>query len=118
MTTGEFYLWMSLPLLLATTMMILYNFANGLPEAVVTQSTVDNTYVYISCLPGTVSWGNWLVGIFIGIMFAFIAASTAILLLTMNLVTPYKESTFLLLIVHNYYICSYLIFDSALILLC
>jgi len=100
MTTIEFYICMSIPLILATILMILYIIGKGLPQAVVTQSTVDNTYVYISCLPGTTSWGNWLVGIFIGINLAFIAACTAVLLLTMNLVTPYKESTFLLLIVH------------------
>lgn len=100
MTTLEFYAWMSIPLILATICMILYIIGNGIPQAVVTQSTVDNTYVYISCLPGSVSWGNWLVGIFIFLMFDFIVLSTAILLLTMNLITPYKESTFLLLIVH------------------
>lgn len=100
MTTLEFYAWMSIPLLLATVVMILYIVGKGIPQAVVTQSTVDNTYVYISCLPGTKSWGNWLVGIFIFLMFDFIIVSTAILLLTMNLITPYKESTFLLLIVH------------------
>jgi len=98
MTTLEFYFWLSIPLVLALVCMVLYIIGKGLPQAVVTQSTVDNTYVYISCLPGTVSWGNWLVGIFIGIMFIFVIVSTTILLLTLDLITPYKESTFLLLI--------------------
>lgn len=100
MTTLEFYLCLTLPLLLSVAIMALYNFGKGIPQAVVTQSTVDNTYVYISCLPGTKDWGTTLVAIFIGVMVAFIAACTAVLLLCLNLVTPYKESTFLLLIVH------------------
>ncbi len=101
MTTLEFFFWASIPFAFAVVLSVLYNFGNGTPEAVVTQSTVDNTYVYISCLPGTESWGNWIVGIFMFIMLMFILASTAILLLTLDIVAPYKEHDFLLLIVSH-----------------
>lgn len=78
----------------------LYIFGGGeLPQAVVQQSTSDNTYVYIACVPKSTDYNNFIVAIFIAYNELIILICATILLLSRNLKTAYNESEFLFLAV-------------------
>jgi hypothetical protein len=105
LTTTEFLLWWALPVLIDTGLAVAYIVGKGLPTAQITQSVVDNTYVYISCVPGTKSYGVLIVTIFLIFNGLLMIVCAVLLFFSRPLITPYNEGTFLFLVVQESILC-------------
>jgi hypothetical protein len=105
--TPELLLVVGVVLIPDVVLILLYLFGGGeLPQATVTQSNVDNTYVFITCTPKSLSYNDLIVGIFIGYNLFVILISTIVLLMSRHLQTAYKEAEFMFLILLDILILS------------
>lgn len=101
--TAELFIVLGLVMLLPIALMIFYIFSGGEPpQATVTQSTVDNTYVFIACAPRTQSSKQLLRDIYIGYMLLLGLIAAIFLLLSRSLTTAYSEAEFLFLILIDF----------------
>lgn len=103
MTTKEFLIWWSIPVILDIGLALFYIIGpDGLPTATITQSVVDNTYIYITCVPGTKDRGTNIVVAYLLVNGIFTICNAVALFFSRNLLTPFKEGSFLFLIVPEF----------------
>lgn len=80
-------------------LIIAYVIGSGqLPRPVITQSNVDNTYLFIQCTPKSVTYSNIVVAIYLIYNGILVILCTIVLLLSRHLQTAYNEAFFLFLI--------------------
>ena len=79
---------------------IIYILPSGLPDRIVTQSSSDTTYLYITCSTDDPSYGETIVYIYLGYNLIMILIALMLMLMARALTTPYKEGNFLLFVVH------------------
>lgn len=101
MGTVELLFVVGLVLLPALIIALYYILWGGVPQATITQSSVDNTYLFISCVPADSSDKSIARDIFIGYVLFLIILSTVLLLLSRKLQTVYSEAEYLFLIVNQ-----------------
>ena len=108
----EFLLVMGLALIIPVALIIGFMFLSGsIPSVSIAQSSVDNTYVFISCSPLANEDGKQTVrDIFIAILILFVLLSAICLILARNLQTAYDEAEYLFLIVPHHPLRSSLTF--------
>lgn len=103
MTQMEFFGVVAIIMAIDGILAIIYIIGSGsLPQAKVVQSTSDNTYVYIACVPNTKSYGTWVVGSFMVVNAILMLANAFVLFLGRSLETAYKEADFLFLAVLDF----------------
>lgn len=88
-------------------LLFLYLFADGgLPDAVIAQSTVDNTYVFIACANSTTASYRWPTYVFVGYNLFLLLICAILFLVARNLQTAYDEAEFLFLVTIDFLILS------------
>jgi hypothetical protein len=108
MHNGELLLVTFLVLIPSLFCLILYFWADGgLPDAVIAQSTVDNTYVFIACATSTTASYSWPTYVFVGYNLLLLLICAILFLLARNLQTAYDEAEFLFLCVHAWRFIDY-----------
>lgn len=101
----ELLLVAGLVLLPDIVLIIVYIFGSGrLPRATITQSNVDDTYVFITCTSTSLRYNNSIVAIYVIYNAILVLACTICLLLARNLQTAYSESFYLFLILLDFII--------------
>lgn len=80
---------------------IIYILPGGLPDRIVTQSTADTTYLYITCSTLDPNYGNMIVYFYLGFNILVVLMGLLILLAAMSLKTPHDESIFILFVVSD-----------------
>lgn len=99
----EFTLFAGTVFLIALIFCLVYVLASGEPPTgTVTQSLSDNTYLYIACTASSKSFGNWVIGFFMGVMISISLGCAFMLFLANDMETPFKEAEFLFLAVVDF----------------
>jgi hypothetical protein len=92
-----------IPLLLVFTidlvLMLVYILPDGLPNRIVTQSTSDTKYLYITCSTNNPKYGAFIIYFFLGYNLFMVLIALLILLMAKNMKTPYSEGTYILFVV-------------------
>lgn len=97
--TWELLLVLGLVMIVPLVIMLYYILGGGeAPQAVITQSNVDNTYLFIACVPADQSTKNTFRDIFMGYVIFLIILSAILLLISRKMQTAYSEAEYLFLI--------------------
>lgn len=78
---------------------LIYILPGGLPDRIVTQSSSDTTYLYITCSTNDPSYGELIVYFYLGYNLIMILIAFMLIVIARSLATPYKEGTFIIFVV-------------------